>query len=675
VRDWQFNPAAEKALCQLCEYFPGTPFLALGQTVFWDEPTKAFFVKMLEKCVPKAEFWHGIHDTDYFSRIPRPLFGPRPFVLVEHNDSSTRGLWVAMCEASRLFGAEVVPTRARLRQYGCNLKKALAGQPNLRSLEEMTSAWGWKGIAAAGERELAARDVMAADLAEELVSLVKEAMTGTLEAMVDSESREKAAQAAEGLLAALRKFIGEHPGASLTQLYQHMLSHFYELLLGEVPRNLKITASSSLFRFNRESAGQPRFAPLGLFLNPQTRHLARRAYDEAVAGSGIYTLEHFGADAIPFDLVIPGQGRGTICVAPDQVVVHTPQHYYLSVSKAITEPAHLAETLSESLGDDIALVGKAVILIPMIAQEFILVFHKGASAYTEHTHEFVDFLEREGIPLDCHPILRLCHKAWEGLGAVKSRLHLPEHLAGAFGKQEVAGDEFSSRWRQVVESQRALLQSLAEARKPAALFKFFSEYFPAGNGDGKAFAEALEEYLLARQTLARFGGKISAHRQEGLRLRTEAYLLRREIQKLEAEKGRHFRESLRPLLMKGLASEADEARRRTFQEEIENKRASLHSISERLHQVKELQRRLEKTAEFIEARRAARSLEEEAEAERLRLVRNIILAAEGLEQTNRRPTAWWFLLLSPEGKWFRELARTSKLEVESFCRDKKEVGG
>jgi len=664
VKPLEFNPAAKETLCRLCERFPGTPFLALGQTVFWDEPTKAFFVQMLRECVPQAEFWHGIHDTDYFSRLPRPLSGPRPFALVEHNDSSTRGLWVAMCEASRLFGAEVLPTRAILRHYGCNLAKAQAHSRPF-SLDEVTCAWGWKGIVSTGERELVARDVLLSDLVEELSALTREAVEGTAEAIADSAVRKEALRIGEEMVNEVRQFAQRHSAATLAQLYLHLLSRFYQMLLGEAPPNLRLTSSSSLFRFNPQTAGERRFAPVGLFLNPQTRPLARCAYDDAVAGSGIYTLEHFGPDAIPFDLVVPGRGRGTVCVTPTEIIIHTPEHIYLPAAGPIENTVDLAKAVSKHLGEEVALVGKAVMLIPMIAQEFILVFHEGASAYTEHTHEFVDFLEREGISLNCHPILRLCHNAWEALRAVKGRLRLPPHLAEAFSRNEVSGEEFAFHWKEAVECRRSLLQSLAQAKKPAALLEFFFHHFSDDGDNGEIWRDALGKYQEARQILAQIGREILAGQQRASRLREDAYHLRQEMQRLEKEKGRHFREVLKPQLP-AIAPEA-EATRRALQEEIGRKRDSLASIREELRQVKEEQRRSEERTEFVQARQTALRLEGQGERERLRLVRNAVLTTGDLEQTNRRPTGWWFPLVSPGGEWFRELARTSTLSVEAFC--------
>lgn len=673
MKQLEFNRAAKELLCRLCEQYPDTPFLALGQTVFWDEPTKALFVQMLQECVPKATFWHGVHDTDYFSRLPRPLPGPRPFAIVEHNDSSTSGLWVAMCEASRLFGAEVVPTRAKFRHYGSNLHRALTAQSQPFSLDEITSAWGWRGIVSTGGRELVAREVMLTDLSEELIALVQWAMQDSQESLAEPTARAEAAKLAEQIAAELRAFQSSYPEATLTALYQQMLTRFYELLLGKLPPNLKLTASGELFRFNPQTASRPLFAPLALFLAPATRELAQRAYNDAVAGSGIYTLEHFGPGAIPFDLVVPGRGRGTILLSPRDLIIDTPEQIYLPLAEPVETPAQLAAVLAARLGEEVALVGKAVMLIPMIAQEFILLFHAGASAYTEHTHEFVEALERAGVILDCHPILRLHHQAWDALRAVPRRFSLPAHFAQAFGAKELTGPELAARWRRVAREQAALLQSLAQAKKYAQLAELLSGLFANGAADGKEWERQLAQYREATQTLARFGEEIDTYQARVSRLRNQAFFLRREIQRLQAEKGRHFREGVKPRLEGGQPDQGEAtAERARRQQEIELQQKRLADLGEEIGQAKQAQHAREEREEYLAASRAKLLFEEQAEAARLRLVRNALLATEGLEVTNRRPTAWWFKLVSPEGDWFAELARSSSLEVEAFCRNKVE---
>jgi hypothetical protein len=670
----EFNPEVKDALCRLCQLYPGVPFLALGQTIFWDEPTKAAFVSMLRECNPRTEFWHGIHDTDYFSRLPRPLMQAPPFTLVEHNDTSTRGLWVAVGEASRLFGSEALPTQARFRKYGCNLKKALTAAPEL-SLDGLTSTWGWLGLAATSARERVAGDVELTELGDELAELVARAMAGTIESLAEPAQREPARGKMQEILAELEAFVHSHPEANLSRLYQHLLPHFYRLLLGEMPDNVKLTASSELFRFNPETALRERFSPMGIFLNPATRMVARRAYDAAVTGSGIYTLDHFGPYALPFDLVIPHRGRGTIAVTPNEVRIHTPQVITLPLAEPVESLPALAKVIAENLGPDCALVGKAVIFILMITQEFMLVFHSGASAYMEHSHEMLEFLAKEGIELGCYPILRIRQQTWEAIGATSATLRLPEHLAGAFGREEITAADFSAQWREVVEQQGALLEKLAAAKKPKELLALFSNNLSGDNSQNRIWREKLAAYQQARLKLATFGCRLRQMQEEIQHLRRESYQLRQERQDLEKAKGRHFREALQPLLATSAPAEKEQAERRKLEGQI---KLTTQALLERQNLIGEIRRRRQALAsdeDFRDNRQQALLFEEEAEIQKVRLVRQALLTRDGLQQTNLRPTGWWFPLVSPGGEWFKALARLLRLETESLCPEEKRLVG
>ena len=66
------------------------------------------------------------------------------------------------------------------------------------------------------------------------------------------------------------------------------------------------------------------------------------------------------------------------------------------------------------------------------------------------------------------------------------------------------------------------------------------------------------------------------------------------------------------------------------------------------------------------ARQARRELRYEAELERLRRTRDAMLTSEGLRYTNYRPTAWWFPLVSPDGKWFDRLVETAQARIEEI---------
>ena len=95
----------------------GAPkFLALGQTVFWDEPMKAGLA--LEASKAGVGFIAGVHDTDYFAKVSGAKDSRVKFKTLAHNDGTTRNLWSAAAEFSTLFGSETVVTKEELLKAG-----------------------------------------------------------------------------------------------------------------------------------------------------------------------------------------------------------------------------------------------------------------------------------------------------------------------------------------------------------------------------------------------------------------------------------------------------------------------------------------------------------------------------------------------------------------------------
>jgi hypothetical protein len=121
------HPTVDNTLEALKGMAPNATFLALGQTVFWDEPVKAVWRRLLDRYWPEAQLVAGIHDTDYFAKTTAHVPDNQEFVALSHDDGATRGLWSAAGELSSLLGSEDIPTRSYYEGLGIPFDK-LAGR-------------------------------------------------------------------------------------------------------------------------------------------------------------------------------------------------------------------------------------------------------------------------------------------------------------------------------------------------------------------------------------------------------------------------------------------------------------------------------------------------------------------------------------------------------------------
>lgn len=724
------HPSAIAAVQSLRERFPDTPFLTLGQTVLWDEPAKAAFCRMLESIAPDAVMMAAVHDTDYFAKLPHFESRGENFVMVGHNDGDTRGLWSAAGEISCLFGAEVVPTRHILTENGVEFDRVARDYPGGAEalLNQETNAWGWRALVQTGSRSLLAADVKLRDIGPALLQQIEWAVTESLQiawpqgeanSELGEAAREdvcdacatQAREIAQQLVGWASNYLAQEPEATLSEFYRWLTPRIWAWVRGTGSCNLTTSTSLRLFKFNRDTASLPRFAFVDLFLNPATREIAARCYNEAVRGSGIYTLDQFGPGALPFDVVIPGLGRGTLRLHEGALHIETEPRR--TIKSACENVEQLAQILEDNFGPDVVLVGKAVSLISMLSAEFIFVFHEKASSYATRTQkmnaDLREALRPSGIELKLHPMLRLKYATWDALSETRAVFALPPHFASAFGQPSIPAGEFAARWNDVCQSQDDLRASLKNCRSPRELLTLLSEKF------GSEWQARRDEYTIAGDTIASLRQRNEKLEAEIVALRAEARADIENATQRERAKGEDYRANLRPLRERlfdikeaqarrtgevPLDEITDKPRKLTKEEraaqaaQLEAENAEITALrgqitareterqrfDEEIAVLRQLAREkralakqkvreklsLERSEEVVQARTARRRLRYEAELERLRRTRDAIIVSESLRYTNYRPTAWWLPLVSPDGRWFNRLVQTAQARIEEI---------
>lgn len=80
--------------------------------------------------------------------------------------------------------------------------------------------------------------------------------------------------------------------------------------------------------------------------------------------------------------------------------------------------------------------------------------------------------------------------------------------------------------------------------------------------------------------------------------------------------------------------------------------------------LRERQNQLVRSEEVLFIHQRRQQIELEAELKRLCIVREAVISSKGLKSANHRPSAWWFPLVSPSGKWFAEVVRTANAYFE-----------
>lgn len=642
--------SVDEALKQLHELTPDAPFLALGQTVFWDEPMKAGLALASKRRGYLRQFVAGVHDTDYFAKLPSGRRQPGSFKAFTHNDTTTKGLWSAAGEFSTLFGSETVVTRDILNSAGLKVERLRRVRSDF--LDEATEAWGWRGIVSLDDAPPVTSELPLAPVFKELKGTFDWALDSSLECLT-GDSRAQAEEMADHARTKICDAMAAEPEPTLAGFYRRLLPEFYAFASGSNV-DLNVTATTELLKFNGSTADLPRFELLNAFLDPATRDHAATAYNSSVHGTGLYELQRFGTGAIPFDLVVPGKGRGTIRIGRKGLVIMTRQPLFASLKRPVESVEDLASVIERRFGPDCTLVGKAVTLIGMLAREFVFVFHEGASSYVKHSRALHRKLAESNIDMPMNPILRVRYEAWDALQVACSWIRLPEPLQRPFGAEELCAPSLAARWKVVGQEQQVLLEKLGQLKRPIDLIRFLEGQV---GGAWNCIAEEYEGLHNELETLKVSVDNLKSARHE---LYREIKALKSRRAELELEKGRHFREHV----FERQPSDAQLDARRSYEAQIHQTVQEIESAKQKMRHLGANQRELVQSPSVMKVHERRRSIEVEAELKRLRLIRSAVIASQGLANANLRPSAWWFPLLSPDGLWFRETVDSAKCYLE-----------
>lgn len=639
----------EEILAELEKTSAGAPFLALGQTVFWDEPMKALVALRSRDLGYDRRFIAGVHDTDYFAKRPQGN-SKKGYKALPHNDTTTKGLWSAAGEFSALFGSETIVTRERLLASGAKLAKIQSERPGY--LDEITEAWGWRGVVSLSQNSAITAEKVLNPLFPTLFDTFEWAVKESLSLIAGPHHKDSTAFA-DALRAVACETADDDQAQTLAGYYRALLPKMYRSVSCS-DLEIETTATTELLRFNSSTAHQPRFDLLRLFVEPETRSQACQAYDEAIVHSEIYPLERFGVGALPFDLYIPGVGRGTLRLGSRGGVVMTPHPVGFSYKSAPRTVEELAAIIERRFGPNCVLVGKAVTLIGMLAREFVFVFHEGASSYVRHSRALHHKLSQVGTPLRLNPILRVKLEPWDALDHCCAWFRLPEPFRRPFGVDELSGCSLAARWRQVVSEQRALLTKLSDLRRPVDLIQFLDQ---AVGGQWKCLAAQFTEL---HKAVGELNAKVAEVKALKMEMAIEIKRAKAERSATERAKGEHWRANL----FEKEATPEDWAARRDFEDRLAQIANRVSDLGREWRALQERQNEIVKSQEAERGRELRRNLAFEAELTRVKLLRDAIVTSEGLPKAGHRPAAWWFPLVCPDGTWFRETARNAHYWLE-----------
>ena len=636
-------------LAELDLLAPDAPFLALGQTVFWDEPVKAVVALKSQERGSARRFVAGVHDTDYFAKFAQKGSNSG-FKALPHNDTTTKGLWSAAAEFSALFGSETIVTKDALLAAGAKLGKIQAERPGY--LDDITEAWGWRGIVSMDEVQKITAEKPLATLFPELYDTFDWAIETSLD-LIAGPHRQESDNVARRLRALVCDMADDRHELTLAEYYQRLIPEMYRMVSGS-DLEVDTTSTTQLLRLNSETASLARFDLFRLFLGPKTRDLACEAYNLAIASSEIYSLDRFGVGALPFDLYIPGVGRGTLKLGTRGGVVMAPTPIGFSFKRAPETLEELAAVIEKRFGKDCVLVGKAVTLIGMLAREFVFVFHEGASSYVKFSRAMHQQLERFGHGLKLNPILRVNLEPWDALGQCCAWFKMPPPLQRPFGTDELSACSLAARWREVRSEQEQVLHEVAQLKRPLDLIEYLDR---SVGGQWKCLAK---QYAELHRSMGELNTSVATVKAQKAKVWTEIKESNKRRMTAEVARGIHWREKM----FEKQPSDDDRNERTRLTAEIDSAIVATRAAKDAWAKLQAEQDAIVRSDDAQRGRQLRKNVAFEAELTRVRLLRDAIVASEGLAKAGHRPAAWWFPLVCPDGTWFNETARRATFRLE-----------
>jgi hypothetical protein len=293
----------------------------------------------------------------------------------------------------------------------------------------------------------------------------------------------------------------------------------------------------------------------------------------------------------------------------------------------------------------------------MLAEEFVFIFHEGASSYVKHSRKLHQSLIAQGFAANLKPILRVRYNAWNALQVACSWFHLPEPFQRSFGTEELCAPSFAARWQAVAAEQAAVLQTLGGLRRPIELIRYLELNV------GGSWSCLAREYESLHADLIQLREKIEASNEKKRALYHELDREKVTRGKLEVEKGVHFRTHI----FEKTPSPDHLAERMSFEERIAASIARTAELRSSIRSLMRAQREMVQAPDVLKVHERRRSIELEAELKRLRLIRHAVISSTGLQHANLRPSAWWFPLLSPDGLWFRQTVDSAECYLEPLA--------